>query len=169
MENPERVPPDPIGREAVDRPSDVRPTRDPQQGGSAMSNVQPAPEPIVTVAMKKLQALLKTSTASVIARKVGSTPNTVRNVAHGFSRPKAETVERYRQLGVEPSIGSPPSPVWRAERWPPASWNPDETISVRRVLLSSVQKHLYYRYVDERDELTVLAVWGARRGRGPKL
>ena len=40
---------------------------------------------------------------------------------------------------------------------------------VRRVFLSGAQKHLYYRYVGSRDELTVLAVWGARRGRRPKL
>jgi plasmid stabilization system protein ParE len=41
--------------------------------------------------------------------------------------------------------------------------------TVRRLLLSTTQKHFYYRYVESRDELTVLAVWGARRGRGPKL
>lgn len=56
-----------------------------------------------TVAMTKLQALLRTGKASAIARTVGSTPNTLRNVAHGFSRPKAETVERYVQLGIEPA------------------------------------------------------------------
>ena len=40
---------------------------------------------------------------------------------------------------------------------------------VRRVLLMRTSHHLYYRYLPERDELTVLAVWGAPRGRGPKL
>ena len=40
---------------------------------------------------------------------------------------------------------------------------------VRRVFLSGTQKHVYYRYLVDRDELTVLAVWGARRGRGPRL
>ncbi len=40
---------------------------------------------------------------------------------------------------------------------------------VRRVLLSRTQKHLYYRYSQEREELIVLSVWGAPRGRGPKL
>ena len=69
-----------------------------------MSNVPTAPDPITTtVAMKKLQALLQTDKASVIARTVGSTPNTLRNMAHGFSRPKAETVERYKRLGIEPA------------------------------------------------------------------
>mgnify|MGYP002402213929 CR=1 FL=1 len=40
---------------------------------------------------------------------------------------------------------------------------------VRRVLLTRTSHHLYYRYLPERDELTVLAVWGAPRERGPKL
>lgn len=40
---------------------------------------------------------------------------------------------------------------------------------VRRVLLTRTHHHLYYRYLPNRDELTVLAVWGAPRERGPKL
>lgn len=40
---------------------------------------------------------------------------------------------------------------------------------VRRILLSGTQRHLYYRYRADLDELTVLALWGAQRGRGPKL
>ena len=40
---------------------------------------------------------------------------------------------------------------------------------VRKVLLTRTNPHLYYRYVPERDELTVLAVWGAPRERGPRL
>lgn len=40
---------------------------------------------------------------------------------------------------------------------------------VRRVLLEETHHHLFYRYRPERDELTVLAVWGAPRERGPKL
>ena len=34
---------------------------------------------------------------------------------------------------------------------------------VRRVLLTRTSHHLYYRYNAERDELIVLAVWGAPR------
>lgn len=40
---------------------------------------------------------------------------------------------------------------------------------VRRVLLTRTNHHLYYRYRDDRDEVIVLAVWGAPRERGPKL
>ena len=40
---------------------------------------------------------------------------------------------------------------------------------VRRVLLPKTHHHLYYRYRPDRDELIVLALWGAPRGRGPKL
>jgi plasmid stabilization system protein ParE len=40
---------------------------------------------------------------------------------------------------------------------------------VRRVLLTRTSHHLYYRYQRDREELIVLAVWGAPRGRGPKL
>jgi plasmid stabilization system protein ParE len=40
---------------------------------------------------------------------------------------------------------------------------------VRKVLLTKTNHHLDYRYLPERDELTVLAVWGAPRERGPKL
>ena len=35
--------------------------------------------------------------------------------------------------------------------------------------MTRTSHHLYYRYVPERDELTVLAVWGAPKERGPKL
>jgi len=41
--------------------------------------------------------------------------------------------------------------------------------AIRRVLLAETENHLYYRYIAERDELVVLAVWGAPRARGPRL
>jgi plasmid stabilization system protein ParE len=40
---------------------------------------------------------------------------------------------------------------------------------VRRVLLVKTRHHLYYRYRSDLDELTVLSVWGAPRGRAPTL
>jgi plasmid stabilization system protein ParE len=40
---------------------------------------------------------------------------------------------------------------------------------VRRVLLRGTKHHLYYRYRAEREEIVVLAVWGAPRRRPPKL
>ena len=44
-----------------------------------------------------------------------------------------------------------------------------KTGAVRRILLARTSHHLYFRYRPERDELIVLAVWGAPRERGPKL
>ena len=40
---------------------------------------------------------------------------------------------------------------------------------VRRIFLSKTRHHLYYRYHPDREELVVLAVWGAPKERGPKL
>ena len=40
---------------------------------------------------------------------------------------------------------------------------------VRRVVLPKTQHHIYYRIDLEGTELMVLVVWGARRGRLPKL
>jgi plasmid stabilization system protein ParE len=40
---------------------------------------------------------------------------------------------------------------------------------VRRVLLTRTEYHLYYQFRAERNEIVVLSVWGATRGRGPKL
>lgn len=40
---------------------------------------------------------------------------------------------------------------------------------VRRVRLARTGHHLCYRYHADRDELTVLAVWGAPKEHGPKL
>jgi plasmid stabilization system protein ParE len=40
---------------------------------------------------------------------------------------------------------------------------------VRPVLLARTRRHVYFRLRAERDELVVLAVWGAPRAKGPKL
>jgi hypothetical protein len=44
-----------------------------------------------------------------------------------------------------------------------------KTGTVRCVLLRKTHHHLYYRYRVDRDELTVLCVWGGAKERGPKL
>jgi plasmid stabilization system protein ParE len=44
-----------------------------------------------------------------------------------------------------------------------------KTGTVRRLLLRKTRHHLYYRYRADRDELTVLCVWGGPKARGPKL
>jgi plasmid stabilization system protein ParE len=38
---------------------------------------------------------------------------------------------------------------------------------VRRILLPETETHVYHAQVD--DDVVVVAIWGARRGRGPKL
>jgi plasmid stabilization system protein ParE len=38
---------------------------------------------------------------------------------------------------------------------------------VRRILMKRTERHVYYGLLG--DELIILAIWGARRGRGPKL
>ena len=41
--------------------------------------------------------------------------------------------------------------------------------TIRRLLLSQSEYHVYYRYIAQRDELIILAIWGAARGHTPKL
>ena len=41
-------------------------------------------------------------------------------------------------------------------------------VPVRRLLLPETETHLYFAEV-ALDQLVILAVWSARRGRGPKL
>jgi len=60
-----------------------------------------------------------------------------------------------RQLRTNPELGS--------------AYSEQKTGTVRRVLLPKTHHHLYYRYRADRDELTVLCVWGAPKERGPKL
>jgi plasmid stabilization system protein ParE len=40
---------------------------------------------------------------------------------------------------------------------------------VRRVLLPKTKNHVYYEIHDANDEVMVVAVWGAPKGRGPRL
>lgn len=40
---------------------------------------------------------------------------------------------------------------------------------VRRVLLPKSAQHVYYAVDDENDVVVIYTVWGARRGRAPKL
>jgi plasmid stabilization system protein ParE len=40
---------------------------------------------------------------------------------------------------------------------------------VRRWLLRKTEQHVYFVADTENDQITVLRVWGGRRGRGPKL
>jgi hypothetical protein len=42
-------------------------------------------------------------------------------------------------------------------------------LPVRRVMLRKTRVHVYYSVDDDAELITVLAVWGAPKGRGPKL
>ena len=42
-------------------------------------------------------------------------------------------------------------------------------VVIRRWLMGRTQQHVYYVADVENAVITVLRVWGARRGRGPKL
>jgi hypothetical protein len=41
--------------------------------------------------------------------------------------------------------------------------------TARRVLLPKTRNHIYFEVDEKRDVVTVLAVWGAPRRRGPRL
>lgn len=66
-----------------------------------------------------------------------------------------ELAEAERSLRSTPTLGA----IYTAHR----------SGVIRRVLLTRTHHHLYYRYLPQEEELTVLAVWGAPRERGPKL
>jgi hypothetical protein len=41
--------------------------------------------------------------------------------------------------------------------------------AIRRWLMPKTEYHVYYRFDREQDLLVIYSLWGARRGRGPKL
>ena len=49
------------------------------------------------------------------------------------------------------------------------AWRIRGNKTIRRCLLEKTEQHLYYFYSPQREEVLVLALWGARRGRGPRL
>ncbi len=56
----------------------------------------------ITIAQVKLAAIVRESNHSTVARKVGSTPNTIRLLIHGAVKPNTRTVERFISLGILP-------------------------------------------------------------------
>ncbi len=48
-------------------------------------------------------------------------------------------------------------------------WRVRHNRTIRRWLLEKTAQHLYYAYSPQREEVLVLALWGARRVHGPKL
>lgn len=67
----------------------------------------------------------------------------------------AELEATFRRLQDVPNHGHP----WPTRRRP----------DLRRTLLHVTQNHVYYRVDAGTQTIRVLAVWGAPRGRGPKL
>ncbi len=66
-----------------------------------------------------------------------------------------ELAEARALLAATPEVGSP-----YIER---------QGVLVRRVLLPRTQRHVYYEVNPKRGEVMILAVWGAPRGRCPRL
>lgn len=66
-----------------------------------------------------------------------------------------ELEEAMAHLMTAPKAGEP----WRIRRG----------LTIRRWLLEKTGHHLYYVHMPQREEVVVLALWGARRGRSPRL
>ena len=66
----------------------------------------------------------------------------------------AELLDAIELLKANPNLGQ----VYEAVRF---------DVAVRRILMPGTETHLYHARVG--NEVVVLAVWGARRGRGPRL
>jgi plasmid stabilization system protein ParE len=60
-----------------------------------------------------------------------------------------------RLIGESPDMGAP--------------WVKRHGTVVRRVLLPKTKNHVYYEIDREDDMAVIIAVWGAPRGKGPKL
>lgn len=66
-----------------------------------------------------------------------------------------EFLAAIRSLHTTPEAG--PLYAWRRGR------------SIRRWLMPKTGYHVYYRFDREQEVLVIYAVWGARRGQGPKV
>ncbi len=75
-----------------------------------------------------------------------------RPAARGLFLDELATAERH--LRTNPELGS--------------VYSEQKTGTVRRVLLPKTHHHLYYRYRADRDELTVLCIWGATERAWPE-
>ena len=69
-----------------------------------------------------------------------------------------ELDELTRRLGTV-SPRSPPGTVHRVIRGS----------TVRKVLLTKTEQHVYYSIDEANDMVVIRTIWGARRGRTPKL
>ena len=48
-------------------------------------------------------------------------------------------------------------------------WPTDKRPHLKRLLLEKTQYHVYFEVNERKEEIRILTVWGARRGRTPKL
>lgn len=62
---------------------------------------------------------------------------------------------RLVQLAETPQIGS--------------SWSTERRPNLKRLLLEKTQYHVYFEVDEPKQEIRVLTIWGARRGRTPRL
>ncbi len=44
-----------------------------------------------------------------------------------------------------------------------------DAVPVWRILMPKAEQHIYYTIDEPADEVVIETVWGARRGKGPKL
>ena len=66
-----------------------------------------------------------------------------------------ELAEARALLDATPEVGSP--------------YTERQGVLVRRLLLPRTHQHVYYEVNRQANAVMILAVWGAPRGRGPKL
>lgn len=64
-----------------------------------------------------------------------------------------ELADAFALIDAEPELGQP--------------WASSEVPGVRRVIMRGTRYHVYYQV--DGDDVVVLAVWSAVRGRGPRL
>ena len=98
--------------------------------------------------------------------RIRSTPQADQQTIHAAvwwrsNRPKAPRLFREELTGVLSLLAAAPEMG--------ASVRHATIPSLRRVLLPATQYHIYYVYDELANEIVVLGVWSARRGRPPKL
>lgn len=68
---------------------------------------------------------------------------------------KHELADAFDRIGRAPKLRPPYSEIEGQQVW--------------RILMPKTEQHVYYTVDEELDEIVVETVWGARRGRGPRL
>lgn len=77
----------------------------------------------------------------------------------GYEDVFEQELDRVTQALVAMSPRSPIGTIYRV----------NGRVTIRRVLLPTSEQHLYYSIDETRDMVIIRSLWGARRGRGPRL